>query len=76
MSKEAVSSLAARYPNLHAWVFGGGWVKIGEDHFGQSFARALDEGGQVWEGKREYRSLEKVFEALDQGIGDWLKENG
>jgi hypothetical protein len=39
-------------------------------------ARALDEGGQVWEGKRKYRSLEEVLQALDQGIADWLKEHG
>ena len=45
-------SLAARYPNLNAWVRGGGWVEIGYN-YGASMARALDEGGQIWEGKRK-----------------------
>ena len=42
---------------------------------GASMARALDEGGQVWEGKRKYASLEDVLKALDQGIGDLSKEH-
>ena len=66
---------AARYPNLNAWVFGGGWVEIGHN-YGASMARVLDYGGQVWEGKRKYASLEEVLKALDQGIADWVKENG
>jgi len=57
-------------------VFGVGWIEIGQDHRGGSFARALDEGGQVWEGKRKYRRLEEVLKGLDQGIADWLKQNG
>jgi len=76
MPKESDSDLAVRYPNLNAWVFGGGWIVIGQDHGGGSFARALDEGGQAWEGKRNYRRLEEVLKAIDQGIADWLKENG
>ncbi len=75
MRKESHSDLAVRYPNLSAWVFGGGWVEIGHN-YGASMARALDEGGQVWEGKRKYHSLDDVLEALDQGVADWLKENG
>ena len=69
------SDLAGRYPNLNAWVFGGGWVEIGHN-YGASMARALDEGGQAWEGKRKYRSLEEVLRALDQGIAEWLREDG
>ncbi len=74
MPKNVVFDLAERYPNLAAWVFGGGWVEIGRD-YGDSMARALDEGGQIWEGKRTYRSLEEILKALDKGIADWLKEN-
>jgi hypothetical protein len=75
VSKEPESNLAASYPNLNAWVFGGGWVEIGHN-YGTSMARALDEGGQIWEGNRKYRSLEEVLQALDQGIADWLKKHG
>ena len=75
MLTDPPSNLAARYPNQNVWVFGGGWVEIGHN-YGASMARALDEGGQIWEGKRKYRSFEEVLKALDQGIADWLKENG
>lgn len=64
MRKESDSDLATRYPNVNAWVFGGGWIEIGQDHRGGSFARALDEGGQVWEGNRKYRNLEEVGETV------------
>jgi len=75
MPKESAPNLADRYPNLNEWVFAGGWVEIGHN-YGDAMARALDEGGQIWEGKRKYRSLEEVLKALDKGIADWLKENG
>ena len=75
MRKDTDSDLATCYPNVSAWVFGGGWVEIGHK-YGASMVRALDEGGQVWEGKRKYRSLEEVLKAANQGIADWLKENG
>jgi hypothetical protein len=57
---------------VRRWVFGGGWIEIGQDRRDGAFARALDEGGQVWEGKRRYRTLEEVLTALDRGIADWL----
>ena len=37
-------------------------------------ARALDEGGVVWEGK--CTTLEKALESLDKGIAEWCEENG
>lgn len=75
MSKETVLDLAFRYPNVNAWVFGGGWIEIGQDRHGGPFARALDEGGQVWEGKRKYRPLEVIMKDLDRGIAKWLKKH-
>ncbi len=76
MSKESDSDLAVRYPNVNVWVLGGGWVEIGQNHRNGPFARAMDEGGQIWEGKRKYRSLEEVLKALDRGIADWLETHG
>jgi hypothetical protein len=68
-------SLAAEYPNLAAWVQDG-WVEIGYTDYTQSFVRALDEGGMVWEGAPSYPSLDAALAALDAGIAAWLKENG
>jgi hypothetical protein len=68
------SDMAVRYPNLSAWVFGGGWIEIGQEVRGGSFARALDEGGQIREGKGKYSSLEDALKDLDRGIARWLKK--
>jgi hypothetical protein len=56
--------------------FGGGWIEIGQEVRGGSFARALDEGGQVWEGKGKHGSLEDVLKDLDRGIARRLKKHG
>ncbi len=76
MAASTRSNLAADYPSIHKWVFGGGWIEIGQEVCRGSFARALDEGGMVWEGKRHYKSLEDAFQDLDQGITRWLEEQG
>lgn len=68
--------LATRFPNASAWALGGGWIEIGQYDRGGSHARALDEGGQIWEGKRQYRTLEEALKALDKGIAEWLEEWG
>ena len=45
---------AHRYPNVNQFVFERGWVEIGADEYSPSLIRALDPGGLVWEGKKEY----------------------
>ena len=74
-SNEPPSDLATCFPNASAWALGGGWIEIGQDYRGGPYARALDEGGEIWEGKRKYRTLEEALKALDKGIAAWLKEN-
>ena len=71
----APGSLAALYPHIAAWV-GDGLVEIGRTDYSRSFVRALDEGGIIWEGATQYRSLDDAFRALDAGIAAWLEENG
>jgi hypothetical protein len=39
------------------------------------FVRVLDEGGQVWEGKKKYPSLEAALADLDTGIADWMPQH-
>lgn len=76
MPKKSSSELDVWFPNVNEWVFGGGWVEIGHEDRNGPFARALDEGGQIWEGKRKYSSLEDALKDLDRGIARWLKERG
>jgi len=58
------------YANIAFWVKGG-WIEIGQNEYSQSFVRALDEGGLVWEGEAEYSSFHQAFQALDAGIAAW-----
>ena len=65
----------ALYPNIAFWVKRG-WIEIGQNDYCQSFVRALDEGGFVWEGEEEYPSFHEALEALDAGIAAWRGEQG
>jgi hypothetical protein len=56
------------YPNVAEWVKSHGWVEIGQDEHSQSFIRALDIGGMVWEGKKTYPSLDDAFHVLDNKL--------
>jgi hypothetical protein len=66
---------AQRYPNIHRFVFEHGWIEIGSDDFSDSFIRALDPGGLVWEGKQFYDSLDAALADLERGLAVWMKEN-
>lgn len=63
------------YPYIARWV-ADGWIEIGYTDYGQSFVRALDEGGLVWEGEGPYPSLDAALQALEAGIIEWLREQG
>jgi hypothetical protein len=64
-----------RFPHLARWVAEFGWIEIGHDDYSQSFVRALDSGGMVWEGKRSYTSLDHALRALDRALGKWMEQN-
>ena len=66
---------AATYPHLARWIMGEGWVELGRTDYGQSLARALDEGGLVWEGQERYGSVEEMLDDLNAGIAQWREEN-
>ena|SRR2546430_5600342 len=65
----------ATYPHLAQWIMGGGWVELGRTDYTRSMARALDEGGMVWEGKESYTGLDELLQDLNEGIAQWSKEN-
>jgi hypothetical protein len=65
--KQADAPFAAYYPNIAFWAKGG-WVEIGRNDYSQSFVRALDDGGLVWEGEADYSSFHEALQALDAGI--------
>ena len=51
-------------------------MEIGTDYNVQSFIRALDEGGMIWEGETQYPTMDAAFQALDAGIAVFVKEQG
>jgi hypothetical protein len=75
-SESGPYSFEGSYPNIAAWVSNGGWIEIGYVEYTGSFARALDEGGMIWEGVSRYESLDYALKALNQGIAEWIEEHG
>jgi len=65
----------AEYPHLAVWIADGGMVELGRGGEYRSMARALDEGGLVWEGKARYSSLHALLSDLDRGIATWQTDN-
>ena len=63
------------YPNVSEWVSGCGWIEIGDQDWRGFAARALDEGGIIYE-KERCRNLGEAMAALEAGLGEWFKENG
>ena len=62
------------FPNIADWVLDG-WIEIGPNDYSNSYIRAGDEGGMIWEGKRKYPSFEQALEDAEQAIKKWVNEN-
>lgn len=56
-----VQSTDATYPTIARWVLAYGWIEMEQDYMSQSFVRALDEGGLVWEGQEDYATLDDAL---------------
>ena len=67
---------AEAYPHVAGRIEGDGWVELGRDGNMRSMARALDEGGMVWEGKESYPNLDALLQDLDAGIAAWTAKLG
>ncbi len=63
------------YPHVAEFVECCGWIELGHDDFSESFVRALDEGGMIWEGKPSYKSVDDALQDLETALERWLKEN-
>jgi len=62
------------YPYVTKWVTDYGWIEIGQIDGLSNFVLALDEGGVIWEGKKNYKTLDEAFQALEKGLRAWMKE--
>jgi hypothetical protein len=63
-----------KYPNISRWV-SDGILEIGYESETDSFIRAIDEGGAVFQGKRSYKTLDDALDDAEKAIGDWFEEN-
>ncbi len=61
------------YPNLAKWVQGYGWVEIGIHDWEGFQARALDEGGLIYE-NTDCDSLAGAMRRLETKLERWFKE--
>ena len=53
-----------------------GVIEIGQDDDFQSFVRALDMGGMVWEGKPKYKSVDAALDDLEAALEKIIEEIG
>ena len=56
------------YPHIADWVYGGGWIELGQNEYSRSFIRVLDTGGMLWEGTTRYRSLDALFRDAEAAL--------
>ena len=69
------TDIEAAFPNIAGWVEGCGWIEIGDQGWHGFAARALDEGGLIYE-KDGCRTLAEAMMALEKGLEKWFGENG
>jgi hypothetical protein len=69
-------SFEATYSTIARWVQEYGWIEIGQDDMSQSFVRALDEGGTVWEGRKSYPTPDAALQDLETALVAWMREQG
>ena len=71
-----MTNFSSTYPNIAAWTESYSWIEMGEDDFSQSFVRALDMGGMVWEGKSKYKSVDVALDDLEAALEKIIEEIG
>ena len=62
------------YPHIARWVRTHGWIELGQTELSRSFVRALDEGGQVWEGGETYATVDDALRDADKALAASMRE--
>lgn len=66
---------AKSFPHVNRWIEEQGWIEIGQDEYSRSLVRTIDEGGLVWESKKQHVTVDKTLEALENFLIKWFEEN-
>ncbi|EKV03394.1 transcriptional regulator [Leptolyngbya sp. Heron Island J] len=70
-----MASFEQAYPHITSWVQDG-CLEIGSiSYYDDSFIRAIDEGGTVWESPAQFETLDEALAAADRGIAEWCSIN-
>ncbi len=69
MSKNIIK----QYPNIASWIQDG-TIEIGNEYGRKIVARAIDEGGVIWE-KGNFSNFNQAVNGLEQGIKKWIDKN-
>lgn len=68
-------NFATSYPNTMTFIKDyEGWIEIGWNEYSQSFIRAVNGGGLVWEGETQYATMDDALKALDAGVTTWWED--
>ena len=68
-------NFATSYPNITTFIKDyEGWIEIGWNDYGQSFMRAVNAGGLVWEGELHYATMDDALQALEAGVTTWWED--
>ncbi|MEO1740868.1 MAG: hypothetical protein AAFR99_03560 [Cyanobacteria bacterium J06629_9] len=69
-------SFEQAYPHITSFVEDG-CLEIGSVNYydDDSFIRAIDEGGTIWDSSENFETLDDALAAADRGIADWYREN-
>jgi hypothetical protein len=71
-----MTKFSSTYPNIATWTEFYGWIEIGQEDFSQSFVRAVDMGGMVWEGKSKYKTVDTALDDLEAVLEKIIEEIG
>ncbi|WAK04609.1 hypothetical protein [Methylobacter sp. YRD-M1] len=66
---------AYKYPYITDLINNGGGLNIEYIYQLGVVTIAFDEGGTIWEGKREYDSIEALLDDAEAGIKKWADEH-
>ncbi len=64
-----------QFPAIGAWVQESGWIEVGRRKEAGFVARAVDDGGAVFENNGS-KTLAEAMAALEKGLAKWFKEQG
>jgi hypothetical protein len=73
-NKQALFSFENQYPYITRWVRDCGWIEMGDDGCSGSFIKAIDEGGLIWETQKKYKDIDAAFQALEEALAKYIKE--